>query len=168
MVLFGFALALLFLGGCAYPQKVKDATAEQVKLANQFRSTAVAFKQAADASLKRRKNLRTEKAQAKEAQKLFKKFKDDCLREGAPTECPKEDPLGKDFEAISSGKFPNLDKFQTLLDYHFEGLDLQLQVMGRGAAIIEQYVDIDLTLGKDQINDLKEAIMSLAEAEGSP
>lgn len=164
MVLFGFTLVLLFLGGCAYSQKVKDAAAEQVKLTNQLRSTAGAFKQAVDASLERSTNLATEMNQADEAFDLIEKG---CFKQRAPADCPKKDRLGDHFERVSSGAFPQRDKLQNLVDTHFKVLSLQLQVMGRGAAIIQQYVDIDLTLGKGQINDLKEAVKGLAEAGGS-
>jgi hypothetical protein len=154
---------IILLGGCAYPQTVKDAAAEQVRLLNQVRTTAEAFHQAMDASLERSTNLRKEHAQAKDALELLETK--NCFPQPSPNSgCPHEDRLGDHFEKVASETAPqDLKDLRNLVDTQFSALDLQLQVMGRAAAVIQQYVDTDVTLGEDQINELKTAAQNMAE-----
>ncbi len=150
---------MLLSVGCAYPLKVKTAAAEQVKLVNQLRSTARAFGEAAEASLEQSMDLRKKQAEAADAYKLFQAG---CFKQGSKSKCPPEAGLADHFEKIASATSEELKTMKGLIETQFKVLDIQLQLMARGAAIVQQYVDIDVTLDKDQMDDLKKVVRDIA------
>lgn len=143
--------------GCAYPSAVKESAARQAELVGEVRVTAGRLEKAVLKELAQQKSLAVEALRARRARDLLERG---CA---APTPAAGCDAaLADSIVAASRDAGSDLDRTAEAVEAQFSLLDVQLRLMGRAAAVIHQYVGIDVKLDEDQLEALKTTVAGKA------